>query len=313
MSPVPHMALASRRREGRPGLAVPGLPRNPLRGGPSPLAGSGAFSLLEIMVAVSLLVVIMLGLLAMFTQTQKAFRVGMTQVDVMEGGRAAADLISRELEQLTPAYTSATNFYARVQPAPYAPMVQTLPGSGNAARQNVLEDVFFLMRQNQAWFGVGYRVVPAGAAVGTLYRFVATTNITQDPAGLMRVFANVNPLTSMSRFLDGVVHFKVHAFDQNGALITSTAYLSPGAVTNSYNYVSWSPALGDVNLYQFTSNAVPAYVELEIGVLETPALERYQSFASAKAQQNYLQGLAGQVHIFRRRIPIHDVDPLTYP
>jgi hypothetical protein len=273
----------------------------------------GAFTLLEIMVAVSLLVVIMLGLMAMFTQTQKAFRAGMTQVDVLEGGRAAVDLLGRDLEQLAPSYTSATNFYARVQPAPYVPLVQPLPGFGHVSRQNILEDIFFLTRENQTWYGVGYRVVPVGAGVGTLYRFVAPTNIYQDPAGLMRVFANTDPLVGMSRFLDGVVHFKARAFDRNGTLITSTAYLSPGAVTNSYNYVSWSPALGDVNLCQFTSNTVPAYVEVEIGVLETPALDRYKSFANAKAQQNYLQGLAGQVHVFRRRISINSVDPLTYP
>ncbi len=291
-------------------LAAAVLGRERLAARPASRDACSAFSLLEIMVAVSLLVVIMLGLLAMFTQTQKAFRAGMTQVDVLEGGRAAADLISRELEQLTPAYTWATNFYVRVQPAPYSPLLQPLPGFGNVVRTNVLEDVFFLMRQNQTWYGVGYRVVPLGADVGSLYRFVATSNIYQDPVGLMRLFANANPLTGMNRFLDGVVHFKVRAFDRSGALISPTAS-PPNIPPNAF--ANWMPAVSDVGFYEFTSNAVPAYVELEIGILESPALERYKSFGSAKAQQAYLQRLAGQVHIFRRRIPIHDVDPLTYP
>ena len=60
-----------------------------------------AFSLIEVMVAVTLMSVIVLGLLAMFSQTQRAFRTGITQVDVMEGGRAACELMAREMEQIT--------------------------------------------------------------------------------------------------------------------------------------------------------------------------------------------------------------------
>ena len=55
------------------------------------------------MVAVSLLAVIIVGLLAMFYQTQRAFRSGIAQVDVLEGGRATLDLISRELQEMTAA------------------------------------------------------------------------------------------------------------------------------------------------------------------------------------------------------------------
>src|SRR6266581_6128658 len=61
------------------------------------------FSLIEVMVAVSLLAVIIVGLLAMFYQTQRAFRSGIAQVDVLEGGRATLDLISRELQEMTAA------------------------------------------------------------------------------------------------------------------------------------------------------------------------------------------------------------------
>src|SRR5438552_7914811 len=66
-------------------------------------ADSGGFSLIEVMVAVSLLAVIIVGLLAMFYQTQRAFRSGIAQVDVLEGGRATLDLISRELQEMTAA------------------------------------------------------------------------------------------------------------------------------------------------------------------------------------------------------------------
>ena len=62
---------------------------------------SQAFSLIEILVTVAILSVIILGLVAMFNQTRRAFTSSMTQVDVLESGRSAADLLSRELEQVS--------------------------------------------------------------------------------------------------------------------------------------------------------------------------------------------------------------------
>jgi hypothetical protein len=53
-------------------------------------SGSQRFSLIEIMVTVGLLTFIILGLLLMFNQTQRAFRTGMTQTDVL-GSRARHD------------------------------------------------------------------------------------------------------------------------------------------------------------------------------------------------------------------------------
>src|SRR5258708_2837402 len=71
-----------------------------------------AFSLIEILIVVALLSIIILGLLAMFSQTQKAFRAGLTQTDVLQAGRLAGDMLGRELEQITPAYVIGTNFGA---------------------------------------------------------------------------------------------------------------------------------------------------------------------------------------------------------
>ncbi len=265
------------------------------------------------MVAVSLLLVIMLGLLAMFTQTQKAFRAGMTQVDVQEGGRAGADTISRELEQIVPAYTVATNFYEVTNSCSSQP----LPPFTGAARLNVLEDLFFLTRQNQTWSGIGYHVALVGPGVGTLYRFIGATNIYQDPAPLWRAFAaaaaNPNPAAGMSRFVDGVVHFKVRAYDRNGVWIVAahTNFFSTNVLWSTA--AVWQPGLQEVSLCQFTSNAVPAFVELELGILEDPALERFKALPSATARQNFLQAHPGQVHLFRRRVAIRNVDPSAYP
>src|SRR5436190_8356573 len=76
-----------------------------------------AFSVIEMMVAVSLLAVIIVGLLAMFYQVQRAFRAGTAQVDVMEGGRAGMLELTRELQQMSPTYfDGATNFQVTLAP-----------------------------------------------------------------------------------------------------------------------------------------------------------------------------------------------------
>src|SRR5437867_6593815 len=92
--------------------------RSTLHAPRSPL--SAAFSLIEIMVTVALLSFIVLGLLAMFTQTKRAFTSSMTQTDVMESGRAVVEMIVRDLEQLTPSHVVGLrgapnlNFFAEV-------------------------------------------------------------------------------------------------------------------------------------------------------------------------------------------------------
>src|SRR5262245_30882251 len=148
-----------------------------------------AFSLIEIMVVVALLSVIILGLMAMFTQTQRAFRLGMTQTDVLESGRIASDIIARELSQITPSY------FDRGQAAPSFYMGhisvddQSLPGvskvgkapPGGISRSNILQDLYFVTRENQTWTGIGYfvRSNPSNntiAPVASLYRFQVTNS-----------------------------------------------------------------------------------------------------------------------------------------
>ena len=58
-----------------------------------------AFSLVELLLAVSLMSVIVFGLYSMFNETQKALRSNVRQVDVLEAGRAAIELLVSDLEQ----------------------------------------------------------------------------------------------------------------------------------------------------------------------------------------------------------------------
>ena len=297
-----------------------------------------AFTLLEILVSVALLSVIVLGLFAMFNQTQRAFRQSMTQTDILEAGRAVTEMIPRELEQMTPShhspyplspYPHGVNFYTELPNS--TPLTQPLPGNV-LPRTNLLQDCFILLRQNQTWTGIGYCVRsvdtnqllwlpqteagnPGKMGAGTLYRFSETlaavqNGLPQDPSRLFGDFAKAcQPGTSntLTRICDGVIHFYFRAFDTNGVLIT----------TNHTNIVvRYYPPLapGEVGGYTFYSNALPAAVELELGLLEQHAWERFNSIPSAAARRAYLQrdDISSRVHLFRQRITIRNVDPSAY-
>ena len=110
-------------------------------------------------------------------------------------------------------------------------------------------------------------------------------------------------VTNYQRVIDGVVHFHVRAYDHNGILITNninTNILSGVFVsTNVFNS-------GVEYAYTFTNKALPAYLELELGVLEPHVLERYRSYppTATIAASNYLARQAGAIHLFQQRVPI---------
>jgi hypothetical protein len=67
--------------------------------------------------------------------------------------------------------------------------------------------------------------------------------------------------------------------------------------------------------YYFFGHAVPAFVELELGILEPQVYQRFKSIPEQvpTARRQFLSDHVGQVHIFRQRIPIRNVDVSVYP
>ena len=127
-----------------------------------------AFSLIELMTAVSIMLVIIFTLYAMFNQTQKALRANITQVDVLESGRAASEMIGREIEQLAACQLAeTTNLYVAMMPAsPLTLMDVNQDLKQPPLRTNILQEFFFLTRQTNKWVGTGYRVMGALGAPG---------------------------------------------------------------------------------------------------------------------------------------------------
>jgi prepilin-type N-terminal cleavage/methylation domain-containing protein len=305
---------------------------------------SSAFTLIEIMVVVVLLSVIILGLTAMFLQTQRAFRAGMTQTDVQEAGRMATEMISRELEQITPSYVYNSHYFAppaRIRPVAPNVFVQLANSfaqplvASSYERTNIHDDLFFIVRENLTWRGIGYFVrsnenlsanLPTlTGAAGTLYRYEgeqSQAQFTQAPDVMFASFdlirqGNTNIYGSYSKITDGVIGFKVRTYDRtnnwlNGDFVAFTATNYPMA-TNG-NFLVNPPALvaGEAATTEFYSNAVPAFIEFELAVLEQGTYARFKNLPVYDAQTNFLAHQVGRVHVFRQRVAVRNVDPIAY-
>jgi len=269
------------------------------------------------MVVVVLLSLIVIVLMGVFNSTQTAFRASVTQTDVLEGGRAAMDLMSGDLKAMTPSLgvnNGAVNFC--VTSYGYPPLYQSLVASSSTSvqRANVQENFFILSLGNQGgvptWFATGYAVYLSPTNLYSLYRFSASSPVATPgmPGNLFYNYfeAFTNVPTGYSHLIDGVVGLRLTAFDVNGATITNNLAAS-NMRTNFLPNVPGTPG------YYFYSNAVPAAVEIEMATLEDRTLQRASTWPNNSiAQSNYLAQQSGKVHVFRQRISIPNVDPSAY-
>jgi Tfp pilus assembly protein PilV len=296
-----------------------------------------AFTLVEILVVLVLLSMIVLALMAVFSGIQRAFRASLTQTDTLESGRAVMDLIASDLETMTPSYgTNWIGYNANNQlevfgpvnfavalttnASPPAPLIQPLLSSPTSqSRTNILESIFILSKANingvRSWVGTGY-LVTSNLPDGTLYplyRFYLTTNDASGPAGIWGLYnqfslGNFTNNSEWSHLMDGVVNLTARAYDTNGVWMTN-GYTSPLSF-HVRNVDVWASPWIEPQ-FLFCSNAVPASVQIELGTFEDHTMRHAESLAGAN-QNNYLQNAAGQVHIFRQRVWIRNMDPTAY-
>jgi hypothetical protein len=227
-----------------------------------------------------------------------ALRGNVTQVDVLDAGRAAYEMISRELEELSACrMIGRPNLLAVRTDA--TPVVQTDLDNSTPLRTNLLQELFFLTQITNQWTGIGYRVA-ALDGVGTLYRFAATAKtaqlLTNDLYARFRA-AQVDPRTgavsaNLHRVTDGIIHLRVVPYDESGRRLDVAEplgftnflqrVLRPGENPPTNSSPRFSPP--DVapprkpNQTEFFSRAMPflPIVNFELGVLER-ATKQYQS------------------------------------
>jgi len=194
-----------------------------------------------------------------------------------------------------------------------SPVRIDMPLPDNAIMENLLQDVAFLTRRGNEWTAISYRVHHANGA-GALYRAVVSTNLAAMVAdararpvdqrltvanlisNAMQKFTPPYSITNtppggiiFDRIADGVVHFRVHAYDKKGIRLVET---------NSVYARDWN------EIYSFT-NWVPEYVELELGILDPKALKQFHAREDnpAKAQE-YLTKQGYRTHLFHQRVEI---------
>jgi hypothetical protein len=147
------------------------------------------------------------------------------------------------------------------------------------------------------------------------------------------------PVSAVTHVADGVIHLRVRPFATNGYPIVSysvgqfcytvfeTRYWTNNGVKaiNAY-YAEYPQPIYTATNYPspicpdgysacwFMSNALPACVEIELGILESQTYKSYKALVAGNpgAGAAFLSNHVGQVHIFRQRVPIHNVDPSAY-
>jgi len=257
----------------------------------------GGLTLLELMVAMSVLTFIIFGLYSMFDRTQKAFLGSTTQTDVLEGGRSFTEMMVRDLEQARASNIAGrTNLYISPIYIGGFPINGFRQNSmtGSNMFTNMVQEFFFLTKTS-AWNGVAYLLTSMSTnsadyalytnlGVGTLRRYSYTTNdYYHQRTDLYSIYTN-STASQSQRVVDGVIHLSLKAYDQSG------------------NYV-------DTTLYPFTNSLMPAWLELEVGVLESKVLLQARSLPNAAVQRSFLQettNRASAVHLFKVRIPVRN-------
>jgi hypothetical protein len=258
--------------------------------------GQRALTLLELMVSMSVLMFIVFGLYSMFDRTQKAFLETTTQKDVLEGGRNFMGMMVQDLEQMKASgIVDRTNLY--ISPILINGVAingfQQNSMTGSNLFTNVVQEFFFLTKTSQ-WTAVAYllgqmstndsdAMLFTNQGVGTLRRYTYTTNdYYHRSSDLFAIYYTNNIVNQLDLVADGVIHLALRAYDQDG------------------NYV-------DTSTNSFTNAFLPAWLELEVGVLEPKVLLQARSLMSSNAQRAFLQETTNRpsaVHLFRQRIAV---------
>lgn len=265
-----------------------------------PRFGLRAVTILELLVAVSLISFIILALYQMFDRTQVQMRKAVREVDKFEGGRAAAELVQRDLSQMVAGNSSAgmlaVNFYASTNWSAGS-FAMTNNGT-NVVQQNLLQDLYFVGLDPAAtpynWMGVSYRVAsaadpttPATYGLGTLWRW--TTNANRFDTSLQqRLFSQFPPPAFWQRVADNVIHFRVTAIT-SGVPVMATNVAVPA--------LTWAAVL--------TNSVLPAHMEIELGYVDSRTAERARGYLpNTNLARAYLSTNLDAVQMFRLHVPI---------
>ena len=314
-----------------------------------------AFTLLEMLVTVSVMTMIIYVLYALFDTTQSALRKNAAQVDVNEGGRAAMEMIVRELSQMEVSgfppmmdahsgrvWSGSKSFHSRPTPGTsplllaYQSDALTAEATGSdlaqGFRTNVLNDFTFTSRGELGFDITSFRVVNVDNGIGVLSRFDTAGSLhSADPRASMvnkslafnlhfdAAVAQPSDTGLFQPITDGVVHFRITAFDQYGRELMATSAWPDPLGLNLERLSSKGQALFlpfpdrpvDGTLVQeedgqnqaWFYGALPTYFDVEMAVIEPDVLAQVRQLPP-QFQANFLGQKIDKVTLFRQRVPI---------
>jgi hypothetical protein len=279
-----------------------------------------ALTILEMLVSTAMLAFIILGLTAMFIQTQKAFKTAIKASTITDAGRTIMDMIAADMRHMSDGNNPGiTNLYWSWSGNSVQLINNTTP-----FRTNQVDAIYILEHTNTMWMGVGYAVqnlVPgSGSTLGTLYRFETNfsapyllTNNLFYPFQDSVIAQNFTNSVSWHRVADGVISLKLFTYDQNGREPGVEAYYGDWDSQGSYSYpfsITNLPVLNTpLSPYDRLVNTLPNAVDVELAILEPDAMVRARALASipspSQAFKNYMSTNAlTTMEIFRRRVSI---------
>jgi hypothetical protein len=267
-------------------------------------------TILEMLVSTAMLSFIVLGLTAMLIQTQKAFKTGIKQNTITDSGRSVVEMITGDLRQMSDGQNPLVKNFFWGNPN-IAPVINY--ENGVAIRTNELNDIFILEHTNTTWLGVGYSVSNYGnvstngtnLGIGALYRYETNFStlvpiLTNDLYYPFYTNTFLNPGFANAywhKVADGVIDFKIRAFDQYGNENDFTA-------NGEFSY----PIRANFQFNLPASNTLPNSVELEFGILEPDALIQVRDLANNPNRTPLLNFLstnsAPKMEIFRQRVTV---------
>ena len=270
-----------------------------------------ALTVLEMLVSTTLLAFIVVGLTAMFVETQRAFKAGMKQATMTDAGQTILSMVASDLAELSDAHNPyITNLYWGWAAMNTSSNYQDYPT--NIYRTNQLQEIYVLVHTNNQWLGVGYAVSNYGCGVGTLYQYLNSTNDPLTSSSGDILFTNFLNSAFYNNFgtnyfhpvANGVVHLKIRAFDRSGNESWQEQGNDFATTGDSFSY----PVLFSYTNTVLETNVPPAglpnSIQLEVGVLEPDAFEQLRALPPGPAQSSFLGKAGGKIQIYRQNIPI---------
>ncbi len=300
-----------------------------------------AVTLLELLIAVSLTMIIVLALYQMFARTQKVLRSSMVQGDLTENGRVTLDLMHRELETMTPGATALMQsfptwsasynysigyivYYAGKYYLALAANINKQPDTNPAEWCVTLPNVHLntsFFSPNALHFG------NFTAELDDVY--FLSFNASKDATPLnwtaigYRVASTNNPLIPATNGIGTLYRFSTNVTRLDPSLVQEWVNYAPGlplppaVMASSFQRVADGVVHLKINLYTngvlvpmtsgtnlFSGTNLPSMVQLEIAFLDGPTYGEAGGLPTVAAVTNYLAGKTNSVHIFSTVIPI---------